>query len=61
MMETKEWLYKQANANSWYKWVAFTGEQIKAKDCYVCSRNRQDALYVTNTKYTWKLSTKTRW
>jgi len=37
MIETKEWLYKQANANNWYKWVVFTGEQIKAKDCYVKS------------------------
>lgn len=48
-------LYKQAKANNWYKWVAYTGKQIQAEDCYMCAKSRQDALYVTNTKHSWGL------
>ncbi|CAL8387523.1 unnamed protein product [Boreogadus saida] len=44
-------LFRQAKANRWYKWVEFTGKQIEADSCYLCSRNRQDAVYVVNTKY----------
>ncbi|CAL8388580.1 unnamed protein product [Boreogadus saida] len=44
-------LFRQAKANRWYKWVEFTRKQIEADSCYLCSRNRQDATYVVNTKY----------
>ena len=45
-----DWLYK---TNNWYKWVEYTGKQIKAEDCYMCAKSRIDALYVTNTKHRW--------
>ena len=44
-----------ARSNNWYKWVEYTGKQIKAEDCYMCARSRIDALYVTNTKHRWGL------
>ena len=55
LVQSRDWLYEQAQTNNWYKWVKFTGEQINVQNCYMCSRNRQDALYITNTKYSWKL------
>ena len=54
-VRTKDRLFRHRKANKWYEWVEFTGNQIKAKDCYLCNANRQEALYVTNTKYSWKL------
>ena len=35
--------------------MKYTGKQIEAEDCYICSTNRQNALYVINTKYNWEL------
>ena len=54
-VRTTEQLFRQAKENSWYKWVEFTGKKIEADNCYVCSRNRQKALYVivTDSQSTW--------
>ena len=54
-VRTTDQLFRQAKENSWYKWVEFTGKQIEAENCYLCSRNRRKALYVINTQFNWGL------
>ena len=51
---TVDRLYNQAKENSWYKWVEFTGNQIDVDNCYLCSKNRQRALYVVNYDHDWE-------
>ena len=53
VVNSKDWLYKRAQANNRYKWVVFTGNQIQAKNCYMCAKSRQDTLYIINTEYNW--------
>ncbi len=55
VVRTKDWLYEQAKTNNWYKWAIYTGKQIKVENCYMCAKSRQDALYITNTRYNWAL------
>ena len=59
-VKTSDQLFRQAKANRWYKWVEFTGKQIEAGSCYLCSKNRQDAIYVVNTKYDFEFCLKER-
>ena len=47
---TTDQLFRQAKENRWYKWVEFIGIQIEANNCYLCSKNLRDAVYVVNTK-----------